>query len=195
MATIPLALTRLMENVRIHLPGALDDAIRLELFNTADEFFKYTRSWQEDIVFETGAGETSYEIDPDEDGTIISLLAIENASETPVRGTMAVPGIVILDTEPSQVEELTATVALTVVDPVRTDDYPRLPDWFLTKYYDAVLDGLLSRMMLQPAKPYTNERLALLRGRTWRAKLASAKAEALHKNRQGGQTWRFPSYA
>ena len=55
-----LDLTRLMTNCRVHLPGALDTALQLELFNVLDDFFQSTNIWQEDITFQVTAGDTAY---------------------------------------------------------------------------------------------------------------------------------------
>jgi hypothetical protein len=187
-------ITRLMDNARLHVPGALDAALKLELFNTFDDFLQRSLFWQESIDYMTSVGRTSYELAGTEDGAIVSLVSNVNGSDTPIRATMDTLGAIELAITPAQVEELTATVAYTVVDPVDVDDYPRIPDLLLSKYGAGILAGLIARMMSQPAKPYTNERLAIFNSRKFNAAVATARAAVAHANLHGGQTWRFPSF-
>lgn len=195
MATQTPELTRLMENARIHLPGALDATLKLELFNTLDAFLQGSKFWREEIEYTASPGRTSYELVGTEMGAITDLMSNVNSLGTPVRASMDVLGTLVLVTEPSQSEELTATVAYTVVDPVGSDDYPRIPDELLHKYGAGILAGLVGRMMSQPAKPYTNERLAIFNLRTFTGAVAQARASVKHKNIYGGQSWRFPAFA
>lgn len=183
---------RLMSNIRVAVPGALDDAIRLELFNTLDQFLQETNFWQEEIDFTVTSGVMSYVLTPTEPGSIIALLAHTNAELVPVRATMALPGTVDLVNDPLTGEVYTATVSMTVVDPVDADDMPEMPDGLLLKYGAGITSGVIGRMMAQPAKPYTNERMGIYNTRLFRGTIANARSAVLHKNIQGGQTWRFP---
>lgn len=189
------ALERLMDNARVHLPGAIDDALKLELFNTLNEFFSASRSWMDEIRVRARPDKTVYILATDEAGTPCSLVSLVNASNSPVAATMPMPGELRLRYAPSQEETYTATVALTTVDPEDHDGYPQMPEWTLTQYYDGVLAGLLSKMFLQPAKPYSNERLSVLYGRKFRAAIATAAGEARRQHLYGGQRWRFPVFA
>jgi hypothetical protein len=47
-------------------------------------------------------------------------------------------------------------------------------------------------MMAQPAKPYTNEKMAIFYMRKMVGTTSQAKLEALHRNVNNGQAWRFP---
>lgn len=192
--TIPADLSRLMDNARINAPGAIDTNIQLELFNTLDEFFRDTRCWLADITFATIVGTTSYTLVPTQ-GTIISLSYVLDSGSIPKSATMKIPAVVDLTYAPTQVETFTATVALNTVDPVDAAGYPIMPTWLLAKYGAYILSGVLSKLMSQPAKPYYNQPLAIFHKRTFRAGVASARAEARHKNLYGGQTWRFPGFA
>lgn len=187
-----LDIDRLMRNARVHLPGALDDLLKLELFNVLDGFFKGSNIWQEEITFRTKVGTTDYSIEQTSVASIVRLLWITNSDDIPVTGTMAEPGEIKLRNEPSQIDTYTATVALTVDDPVTRDGYPEFPMWVLAKYGEGVLEGLLGRMMAQPAKPYTNTQMAVFHLKKFTNTVSQAKYEALHKNLNNGQTWRFP---
>lgn len=185
------ALNRLMNNARVHLPGALDSALQQELFNALDDFCQGSRIWQEKIEVSARVDQTDYDIIPSEPGSIISLLAVVNDNDLPERATMEVPGTLVLASAPSAAATYIATVSLTVVDPT-TNDYPQFPDWFLQQYGQPLLDGVVGKMMSQVAKPYSNERMAIYHLRLFRNGIARARAEALRKNLQGAQAWRFP---
>ena len=193
--TVTSEMTRLMNNVRLHAPGALDDVFRLELFNALNDFFTDTKVWQEDIDFDTVVDQRDYPIVENESATMITLMGVVNSEDIPVAAAMQTPGSVSLQTLPSDVQTLTATVALTVVDPVDTDEYPYVPEWLLKKYYATIFEGVVGLMMAQPAKPYTNERMAIYHTRKFRSGIAIARAEVRHQNLYGGQTWRFPGFA
>lgn len=186
--------TRLMDNARTHLPGALDGAMKLELFNVYDEFFQGSKSWTDEIEFTLRAGRTEADLVTSEPGVIEGLVWVLNSDRIPVAATMPIPGTLRVQTAPLEDLTLTATVSLTVVDPT-SNDYPQVPDWLLLKYGAGILDGLLSRMMAQPAKPYTNERMGIFHTRRFRNTIVRAKAEAEHQNLFSGQTWRFPQFA
>lgn len=185
-------LTRLLNNARIHLPGATDTNIQLELFNVLNEFFQTSNIWQEKIGFTLVAGQTDYTIVQESPAAIVRLFGIVNADELPVFGTMTEPGEIVLNTAPGYAGVCTATVSLTVVDPLTREGNPQFPAWMLPKYGMGLLEGLLGRMMAQPAKPYTNERMAIFHIRKFTSVMSQASVDALHKNIHGAQAWRFP---
>src|SRR5262249_51152992 len=109
-----------------------------------------------------------------------------------IKAVMITPGDITLKVAPSEAATYTATVALTIDDPVGKDGFPEFPAWVLTKYGTGILDGLLGRLMAQPAKPYTNPGLAVIRTKNFMSTRSTAKTEVLHGNLNNGQTWRFP---
>ena len=188
-------LLRLMDNARVHLPGALDSALKLELFNVLDEFCQRSKYWQEEIEITTTADQTEYQIAGVEDGQIIDLLYVVNENGSTVAASMPLLGTVVLRTEPEGGVVLTIGVAYTAVDPVSTDDYPVIPDELLHKYGKGILHGLVGAMMTHPAKPYSNQQLAVFHTRKFAGAVAQARADVRHKNLYDGQTWRFPGFA
>lgn len=191
--TVSTIMTRLMANARMRLPGVLDDPLKYELFNTLDEFFQFSDIWVEEIDFDTVVGEVTYEIEPESaGGTINRLMSLFNVNLVPVGVTMGEIGTLILTETPTTVDTLTATVSLSVQDPTRTDGYPQCPEWILQKYNLRLLDGVLSRVMTQPAKPYTNPQLAAYHARVFNTAKSAARVEARTANLNGGQAWRFP---
>ncbi len=192
---------RLMDNARIRLPGALDAAIKIELFALLNEFFQETNIWSEDIPFQVTATTQSYienpaaytyEVYPGEGGIINRLMGVADSKGLMVGATMAVPGQIVLNYSPNEAQTYTARVTKTVTDPVDKDGYPECPEWVLAKYNNDLLDGVLGRMMGQLAKPYSSPQLALYHMRQFAQAKGKARAEAMHGNIYRGQNWRFP---
>lgn len=185
-------LDRLMDNIRIRLPGAIDGTIKNELFATLDEFFQASNVWTEDVEFDVQAGVTTYNVIPTGVAMINRLMGVVDANQLPVAVTMATPGEIVLVYEPTTVGTYTAQLSLTVADPTTRDGYPISPDWVLDYYANDILDGVLGRMMSQIAKPYTNERMAIYHMRRFSGAVSRAKVMAQHRNVYRGQNWRFP---
>lgn len=195
-----LDLTRLMTNCRVHLPGALDAAMQLELFNVMNDFFQASNIWQEDITFQVTAQDpapaTVYYIEQSGVSSINRLLGVVDYNDIPVNGAMATPGEITLEVSPGGSGTFTATVALTIDDPIASKGsnagYPEFPVWVLNKYNTGILSGVVARMMMQPAKPYSNPGLSKIHHAKFEKAVSTAKTEALHGNLNNGQNWRFP---
>ena len=186
---------RLIKNARNSLPGSIDAAIQLELFNAMDQFFRESSIWTEDVPFSvlsTDPAGTMYYIDPVSNAAIVRLIAVVDHNAFVQPALMQIPGEVTLVRPPGQSDTYIATVILSVIDPVLGTGYPDFPDWVLTKYGTGILSGVLGRMMAQPAKPYTNAELAKAHLAGLRRAISIARAEALHRNVQNGQAWAFP---
>lgn len=193
-------MNRLLDQARIRLPGAVDAAIMIELFAVLKEFFNDSNIWREDIEFPVFATSAGYHSDPDAftydviptQGAITRLMGVRNGDGTPIRATMEIPGYVVLAVSPNSDTTYTATVALTVTDPVTREDIPQFPEWVLNKFYNEILDGLLGRMMSQIAKPYSTPNIAAVHLRRFKQGVMRAKVEASRKNVYAAQNWRFP---
>jgi len=185
-------LNRLMDNLRIRLPGATDEALKLEYFSAMDQFFSATNIWTEDIDFEVTNDNKTYYVTPSGVANIQRLMGVVNSDGVPVAALMKTPGEITLVNYPNQADTYTLQLALSVKDPVTRDGYPEFPDWILEKYGVDLIDGVLGRMMSQIAKPYSNERMAIYHMRRFQNTMAVAKVEAQHRNVYRGQSWRFP---
>lgn len=194
---------RLMRECRIQLPGALDDVIKVEFFDVADEFFKTTHLWQEVIDLGVTTGRKDYEIDSNEWLAIIDILMGVCSNSIPIDATMAVPGELVLRYDPSNDAIYNVTVALTVAP---CDDghqcgcgnagccngFPQIPIWILQKYRETFKDGVLAHMMSQLAKPYYNQVLGAYHAARFRNGMSYARMQALHQNIFDAQAWQFP---
>lgn len=202
MATIPADISRLMNNARIRLPGAVDGVLQQELFSVMDEFFKKSNVWTEDIDITVPGMDpagTIYQVAPDSPALIDKLLWVfQKPSDTAIgRGpaiaaAMSMPGELTLRTQPSSDVIYTVTVALTVQDPTDRNGFVQFPAWVLAKYREAILDGLLGRMMSQPSKSYTNSQLSVFHMRKFVQAAASARVEWTRNNTYRAQAWAFP---
>jgi hypothetical protein len=194
-------MNRLMDNVRIKTPGAIDTVINLELFNVLNDFFQNSDIWTEEITIDVVPSAQTYFENPDpftfeilplEGGVINRLKGVRDASGQPWAATMATPGVVILSQLPSDAATFTVVVAKTVTDPVRKDGTPECPDWVINKYGNGLQKGVIGNLQAQIAKPYSSPAMALANLRAFGQTTSQAKTEALHANVYGGQTWRFP---
>ena len=185
-------LSRLMDNLRIRLTGALDTVLKLELFSALNDFFQNSNCWYEDVDFQVTAGVTAYTVTPSSVAATVRLLGLVNSAEQSVAAVLALPDTLTLVNAPSKTDTFTARIALTVDDPVTRDEFPNFPGWVLNKYNNDIQNGVLGRMMTQIAKPYTNERMAIYHTRAFRNAIAFAKVEAMHQNVYRGQNWKFP---
>lgn len=182
------ALEILQNMAAIRLPGALSDGVNLELAATLREFCDRTNAWTEDVTVHAVAGRTEYILSAE--ATIQRLICVVNSTDLPVGADLTMPDTLVLRNEPSQVDTLTATVSLAPV-PMRP---LVVPTWFFTTYKLGLLDGVLGRMMAQPAKPWSNPTLSVFHQRKFNVVIANASAAVRHGHGYGRQAWRFPKF-
>lgn len=188
-----LELNRLVDNLRVNLPGATDAAIRLELFNALNDFFQGSNAWREDIPLQVTSGVTSYDITPTGPAKVVQLMGVVDANKFPVNAQIGlISGQLELNETPSTSAVYTAQVVLTVADPIDREGYPVFPIWVLSFYNNGIMSGVLARMMAQPAKPYSNAQMALYHQRVFASTIANARVEANRGFTYGSQRWRFP---
>jgi len=175
----------IVDTCRKRLPGATDTAMLDELYDVLDEFLQDSNVWQESITLNTTAGDTTYSVVPYY-GTAHRLMRVEDANGYNVNVTMEEPGSLVFTDDPDTAE-YTVVLANTLT---RGED--QVPEWIVKKYHIQLADGLLYRMMSQPAKPFSNERLSVLHGRKFRNGIARARVEGNHKNTYNAQRWQYP---
>ena len=199
---------RIMRDCRITLPGAIDDAIKEEFFNVADEFFKSTQLWQETIQLGVTAGQLEYDVESNEWLAVVDMLmGVDNGNGIPVHAEMCTPGILKLRYDPTDGGIYNVKLALTVAECDQgrcqcgcgnagcTNGFPQVPQWILQKYRGTFTEGVQSRMMGQLAKPYYNEKLGVYHGQRFRSGMAYARMQAARQNVYNNQAWTFPYFA
>lgn len=189
-------ITRILSDVRARCPGAQMTNVQAELFAYIRWFCSWTNVWTENIDVSIIPTETTYSIAPADGGRIIRLLRLYNSTDPrqhPVGPVMmSIPGTLVLEFAPTLPATWVARVAKTVVDPTDADDTPVIPAWITGQYAEAFTNGTLGRLMIQPAKPYSNVQLGGYHTKLARAEACDARVEALKANLYGGQVWRFP---
>lgn len=191
MATT-LEIDLLMKNLRVNVPGALDDVIKLKLFDTVSRFMDETSIHNETDTITTIAGQTEYEVFPTGPYQITRLLSLADADGREIDATMDIPGTIILGLEPEAGNVLTATIALKPLDPVDNDGYVQCPDWLVSKYSKVFIHGVMGELFSLPAKPYSNERLAIYHMRAFAAGIGSARVDVARRNRYRSNQWAYP---
>ena len=104
-------LIRLMDNLRIRLPGATDEALKLEYFTTMDLFFQSTNIWVENIDFEVTNDNKIYYVTPSGVATIVRLMGVVNSDGVAVAALMQEPGVITLVNYPNQADTYCSTGA------------------------------------------------------------------------------------
>jgi hypothetical protein len=185
---------RLMDTIRPHLPGAVDNAIKQELFMTCLDFFKRSGAWQEEITFTLKSKRNTGEVMPFS-GRIERLMWVTTMENRPVMGAImpdTANGVIHMPFTAEVDTQYKAVLALTVTDPISRDAFPIVPFEIAQKYTEELIDGILSRMMAQPSKPYTNLALGQYHMTKFLGGASRAKNEVLAGSTFGSQRWSFP---
>lgn len=192
---------RLINNLRLRLPGATTELIQYELYNVLNDWFQDTNMWTEDIEFPVFANTSpdvsipdnlEYILATNETASIFRLMGVVDDRGLQIGATMPQPGTILLSKSPTGGVNYTARLALTVDDPVASGEIPNCPDWVINKYQNDIVDGVLGRMMFMPAKPFSSTQLATLHTKQFRSAVAFARQEYNRQNTFNVQPWKFP---
>jgi hypothetical protein len=93
---------------------------------------------------------------------------------------------------PAVPETWIMTVALTPCDPTDPDGFVCPPDWVMEKYLSYLASGVMSKLMLQPGKPYSSLQGAQYHGRKLNEGVGLARTEVRRMFAYGAQRWNFP---
>jgi len=197
---------RLCDTARVSLPGALDGQIRMSLFAAIKEFTQRSNVWQDVIGITVNPNVWDYAVAAEANALINRLLWLEGIRSTnnltqvgsgsSRAGQLTLPGSLRVGlrilSPPSTSELWYAHVAYTIADPTNAEGLPTIPDWIIDKYSDALLSGVLSRMMSAPSKPYSNLKLASYHQGQFRKGMNLARAEVSNGNVFDQNSWRYP---
>jgi hypothetical protein len=100
--------------------------------------------------------------------------------------------ILRIQTNPGINETWIGTLALTPCDPVDSDGFVDPPDWTMEKYLSYLSSGVISKLMLQPGKPYSSVVGAQYHGRKFNEGIGLARTEVRRMFSYGAQRWSFP---
>ena len=203
MAINKIDFDQFMNQARVTLVGASEAGLRGALYDTLAEFFNDSSSWTQDVVVSAVPTRTDYPLVVPE-GQIIRLVGV--TTPPPVQGTtinplpqglfipalMADVGTLQLARAPSTACQYVATVVTNVSLPTAKDQMPIAPSWVLPIWHVGILDGLLGKMMIQPAKSYSNTAQGAYHLKRFRDAIARARVSKLRANTNGSAAWRFP---
>lgn len=188
------SITQLYMNVRSECPGVTDPMIDMEFFNAMDEFCRRTDGNRYSTPIPLVEGVTSY-IVTYPDNVVIRVYSITHrtldttsAWYDPDDGSLALGNPPV---EADLAEPLYLNVSLAPKAGV-VDSDAWMPELLYDRFYIALLDGTISKLAAQIAKPWTNQVKATYHGRRFRRLMADYKAQAEVGFAPNAQAWRFP---
>lgn len=218
--TQPADYQRLYENLQMHCTGAIWPAFKAELFEVVRDFCEKTNIYRQVQVLEVSQASTSYTLTPPASASVKRILTIGDVTnQTPpaaigtfIIGESAIgsPGYSLPNfcvvwpyglVQPTTLQlfyPLNNTYLWQVVytlfpiDPVDSDGNPVLPAWILDNYFDTFFSGVMYRMCMQKAKPYSDMALASTRYKMYCAGRGQAAADVLQRNVYNAQAWQYP---
>ena len=179
---------QIMDYLRLNLPGALDTTIELEISNMLDEFFTKTNAWVERVKFNTRAGKKEYAVSPG-NGITVRLMRVATGEDTNVPASMPTIDTLLLREDPGATLPYYAYFA---TKQKAGEGLDQIPEWVYNNYRMAIQYGTIGRMMAQPAKPYSNEKLAIFNMREYSSQAAQIRADVAQQHLYRGQVWRYP---
>lgn len=182
-------LSRLYNNVMAVVPAVQLPLVKMELWNTIEAFCIQSTYFRQTIDWIMAPGITEFDFNP-VDGTwlVEAILGQTGLSDWSVRP----PGVLIDNSVDTPTGQRTGT-ALCALRPLSFD--VTFPDELFSTWFEALLDGVKSRLFAQPVKPWSSLPLAQAHGRKFQARVTDARDRA---DRQWGTrpaAWLFPYYA
>ena len=192
------------------VPGADNNFLEENIVRSIKEFCSESTAWREWVEDRTvSEGERAVDLQTGLKSHVllvhevlldgrplhqVSRLYPESEGPQQPRGWVGdgyVPGRIFLTPVPDKDYEfgLKALVSLTV------GKAPcKLPTLLTEMFYEAVLDGTLGRLYMQPRKPYSDREAASFHLRRFRRYTRQARDMASRGFTPGGQNWSYPSF-
>lgn len=194
-----------LNQATVKLTGSSQNGLKAEAFDVLTEFFNDSSCWTTDISVPYQPNTMSYPLEVPE-GRIIRLVGIADYGTTPPP-TPIVPNpnvsftpalisddlkYLILKFAPTTSGFFQVRLVTNVALPTSREMVPQCPDWVLPVWHVGLLDGLLGKMMSQPAKAYSNATWAAYHLKRFRDAIARARIAKLRSNTNGAAAWQFP---
>jgi hypothetical protein len=181
---------KLIGQANVVLTGASDAELRVQLFDTLQEFFDHSNSWLEIVNFTVIPDTLDYKLMP-MNGRILRLYGVSDQNGTPQQAAMPSIGTVHFLYPYTNAQPMTAYLVKTVTDPLKCYP-PEIPEWVLPIYGHGILSGILGNMMLQPGQSYSNQTMANFHLLRFRDTIAHARMATMRGNTVGSQAWHYP---
>jgi hypothetical protein len=192
-----MALTdRLMNDLRVRLPGATDAMIQREIWSLLNDFCREGLAWRENVEITLSGGVSTYAIAPA--GTEVVLIYGVSHPTMDLSGAVYSFGNLLLTNEPSGSDLLSSAFVDAALTPALTagsDVEGLIPGDMWSEHHEAILNGVLGRMLAQPAKPYSNPALAAFYVKSYTIERAVVRRKVRTGGVMAPQTWRYPRWA
>lgn len=182
---------RLLGQAAVSLTGASDALLKVQLYDTLEEFFDGSNCWVESIGLTVVPETLDYKLYPVEGGRIIRLDSVVDQNGVAQAAVMPDIGTVRFLYACSNPQPVTVVVVKTVTDPLLCFP-PNIPDWLLPAHGLGILHGIIGGMMLQQGQSYSNPTLANFHLRKFGDIVAKAYVATSKMNTVGLQPWAFP---
>jgi len=194
---------RVYADVKIFIAGITDAVFKWVLFQVANDFTDATNIWTEEVSVNVQPNVVSYPVTLQHKGFPNRLMIVYDPALVPpnekrwVMGGagMQVPGTITIPYAPSTAVTWKAVIAKIVEEPVDSNGYPDVEtadQWWIDQYRDALVAGCLARLMMMPAKTFSNPSLAKQYNTAYISERSKARGDVIKANTFGGQRWQFP---
>jgi hypothetical protein len=183
----------LVDRCRVEMIGATQAMILLKLYDTLNEFFNDSSIWQEVLAGNFIGNITRYYLVPQHEpaGVIIRLDGVYDYNGFGVPSLMPEPPFLQLAYPANQPNPAYVRVVKTCAVPP-LGEAPHVPYWVFDQYEPYLFAGLMSKMQIQPDRPYTDVKAAQVNHYKFREGVMNARVNALRRNTFGRNTWVYP---
>jgi hypothetical protein len=212
---VALATDLWMPYLLARLPGAAVDHTLAELRVAINDFCKESTAWRRPLrnvptVIGSRNVPLNPQLGPSPTAKVIGVLKVyEGVLGKPlpdktffpmIDGSMEGwtsnaddPSIIELAAAPTQAGSLSVLVYLAPND-VTTWTTTDAPPVMTFNFWEAIFDGALARMFVEPDKPYSSTAAATYHLKRYRSKTREALAQSLAGFTPNGQNWSFPQF-
>lgn len=181
-------LTRLYDNVQAVLPDVTLELIKMQAWNTIEEFYLRSTVRREIVYWNLAPNVQTLDFNPfDSDWQVAWVLSLDGLTNYRI----APPAqIVDLTALPTSTRNGSALLAL------KPASYSaNLPDEIFQQWFETLLDGTLWRLYRTPMKPYSSPQLAAFHASLYLSGVSRARAVASAGFTNGGGRWAYPYFA
>lgn len=178
--------TRIYDNAQVRCSGVSLSAIKMELWNTIEDFALRSTAWRLTLNWTMGIGTSSIGFNPIDENTLVcNVMAVTGLTDYIVE-----PPALLVDRRAPTAVRIGRAIVATKPSSFAAD----MPNDLFSNRFEPMLDGTLYRLYSQPAKPWTSAKSAEYHGRRYSSAINAAQAavSGAHSN-QGG--WRYPYFA
>ncbi len=178
---------RLYDNVQATVPGVTLAVLKMDAWNTIEEFYIRSTARRAWVEFGMPIGSDRIDFNPyDETWVVAWVLAVRGIH----RHRIIPPAVLVDECNPEQARVGRVLLAL---KPASFNT--NLPEELFSNWFETILSGTLFRLYATPAKPYTNPQAAAYHGKKWMAGISRARDIAQRDYTDGPGRWRFPYFS